>query len=85
MMTKDDARKKWCPFARLATTKTSGFNRVAPLNADNTMVDIDAAPMMVISLCCIASECMAFRTISEYRGDTNETVTRGYCGLAGKP
>ena len=69
MKTEAEARKCWCPFARIAYTGTgtTAVNRVHdPLATLNGVQ-------------CIASECMAWRWVIQ----PIEGV--GFCGLAGKP
>lgn len=76
--TEDEARKKWCPFARVIDD-LSGAASSARLR-DGTVK-------------CIASECMAWRWIDVTEQNDNPTVAdrtvkssvRGFCGLAGQP
>ena len=87
MMTEEQAREKWCPFARTATAAGGGsFNRLYDKK--------DAAPNPTVCR-CIASSCMAWRLGEKphWGGDTlgrtpkesgAVTVRRGYCGLAGE-
>lgn len=70
-VTEEEARKKWCPFAR---PRGDGTNR-------NT-VFADIVPDQTE---CIASQCMAWRGEVHFNPLDEPTVTsRGYCGLAGK-
>ena len=69
MLTEDEAKTKWCPFAR-----ESAVNPSMPWNGP-----IPTHP----TLNCIASACMAWR-FGRRVGEANMT-TRGYCGLARKP
>lgn len=76
-MTEDEARKKWCPFARSGAYVGSGleFSPVSgcAVNRDGPATStIDASGTR-----CIASECMAWR----WRPGTNPPL--GFCGLAG--
>ena len=89
MYTEDEAKTKWCPFARdwvVDGKDAAAINRHFRL--DGTHVH---SP-------CIASACMAWRWGPEIRGvsddpDRPHAVSRfekveprtGYCGLAGKP
>lgn len=92
-MTEDEARKKWCPFARfiapldkngVIAAMTDGCNRIFA-SADNHELNPSAAR-------CIASECMAWRNVFEKQekkgapvGVKENVLVGGYCGLAGKP
>jgi hypothetical protein len=69
-MTENEAREKWCPFARVSAydhspNKDSGGN-IRP------------------GAYCIASRCMAWRWDLDTDPPTAEP-TEGYCGLAGEP
>jgi len=74
-VTEHEARKKWCPFARvegnnrLMNMKTSGF---------------DAEHMFHH---CIGSQCMAWRSFhyTFVRDVEHDVEHHGYCGLAGRP
>jgi len=89
-VTEDEAKTKWCPFARVYS---SAENRPNP--GPNADTEAGWPP-------CIGSACMAWRwgepyAIDEqgrvYHHDRKEdretgpltTVDTGYCGLAGKP
>ena len=72
-MTEDEARKKWCPFARIHGGYAS-FNR--------SKIRLENIPQSL----CIASDCMMWRWGDiKYEGPTGEGIQHGYCGLAGKP
>lgn len=80
-MTEEEARGKWCPYARQQSTMgRNSFNR-------------RGSAVKVLAGCrCIASECMAWRWGTEIvtEGDWEQTsevksTTHGYCGLAGSP
>lgn len=68
-MTEEEARTKWCPFARAYDSDDIGgatsTNR--PLQYERPRKDLN----------CIASGCMAWRWLAI-------NGKRGYCGLAGK-
>ena len=89
MITEEEARKKWCPFARLSTGANRSLHNMHKL-ADGTR--------------CVASECMAWRRGSgeferlDANGNPDPDCTgpspwtypdkksvEGFCGLAGKP
>lgn len=83
-MTEDDAKTKWCPFARLRddSTRAQGYNRVAGIG-----FEFEAA-------ICIGSRCMAWRLDAKaldmdmdakgilFRPAVGE-APHGFCGLAG--
>lgn len=89
-MTEDEAKIKWCPFAKSravrAWKEADVFNAAYAANKDGN-----------VSTSCIASECMAFRWIEDGKasgyfadgtsveGDSALADRKGYCGLAGKP
>jgi hypothetical protein len=69
-MTEEEAKTKWCPFARL-TFSTEGFA------AGNRFDDCAWAEKRAL---CIGSDCMAWRwSVKDYPGEG------GFCGLAGTP
>lgn len=75
-MTEEEARKRWCPFAR----STSEPGNRAPYGTPRDLpVDPEYEMAMAAEFPCIASRCMA------WRWDTAQTYTtaRGFCGLAG--
>lgn len=49
-MTEEQAKKKWCPFARVGA---SGFNRIHDEYRDGPILSVDAR--------CVASACMMWR------------------------
>ena len=76
-MTEDEARKRWCPFARSRSVEFT-TERVRALvwwtaNAKN--------PEPV----CIGSDCMAWRWHHDTHGSTRIRNRHSYCGLAGEP
>lgn len=87
-MTEDDAKKKWCPFARVFVDYDARGGMMAMTSANRCLPQNDQANL------CIGSECMAWRNIRVMvSGTTNpggpppkfENNGHGYCGLAGKP
>lgn len=94
-MTEDEARKKWCPMARLSNQNFGGsWNRAQREPGEHD--DVSWMPR------CIASDCMAWRwysrTSRKKQGDGapyNEIMAQkypdeyelapatGFCGLAG--
>lgn len=81
-MTEDEAKTKWCPFARVGSFATGlgSINRGA--HADG-IVRRSTLPDEAM---CIGSACMAWRWLSEQpirRGVVARTD--GFCGPAGMP
>lgn len=73
-MTEDEAKTKWCPFARVLSSLQHGIgNR-----------DVRGGSYSPGAL-CIASACMAWRWDVEgaTANETHYSSTHGYCGLAG--
>ncbi len=77
-MTEEDAKKRWCPMARVTTMRYGkgyviGGNRdvslLVPPNSFDPDTDITK---------CIASACMMWR-------EELDVEKNGYCGLGGKP
>lgn len=92
-MTEDEARKRWCPFARVEAA-TSAINRLDRAATDRVVWHFACA--------CIASDCMAWRwtspphwrvkraegitvAVDKNTPDAYQTRGNGYCGIAGKP
>lgn len=86
-MTEEEAKTKWCPFARLVVAAQldnqgnpmvsqpqTTFNRIAVSGKDGPWTPHQGR--------CIGSACMAWR-IQSYDGATD--TQEGYCGLAGRP
>lgn len=97
-LTEEEARKKWCPMARVcATTKDTpesrahvGYNRVYVSSYGTAELDDPSALSPEIAK-CIGSACMMWRfetTEELVEGQTSSEwkrvpTNRGYCGLAG--
>ena len=85
-MTEDEAKQKWCPFARVSSLVDGETHPAA-----NRLQTLDHE---VVSY-CIASDCMAWRWVGSHHDGTPPTIStdenenrkliKGYCGLAGKP
>jgi len=86
-MREDEAKTKWCPMIR-ATDESGQFP------ASNRMI-IAGGGLAKLSpeICCIASDCMAWRdsSVTTYNDGpdgkltTVSLVVGGFCGLASKP
>jgi hypothetical protein len=73
-MTEEEARKKWCPMARVEEHSVVASNRERLFyQGDNKGW---SSPAGLPACRCIASSCMAWRWDSR---------TTGFCGLAGRP
>ena len=68
ILTAEEAKTKWCPFARVAAQGGAGVNR-----------HVGASPSTWPH--CITDSCMAWRWWNQ---PANEAKHRGYCGLVGK-
>lgn len=69
-MTIDDAKRRWCPFAKIPVSTPKGA-----IAGNRTSDGVASAKAY-----CLATECMAWRTLN-----TEEGQRGGYCGLAGRP
>ena len=94
-MTEEEAKTKWCPFARVIVGQADGSHIATqpPYNRFQRADDRTAVPPASY---CIGSACMAWRWIKpipRFKEGTMEVdpetlnlpPTHGYCGLAGKP
>ena len=82
-MTENEAREKWCPFARI------GFSGRPGSAAVNRIMDVDSEkPALLNNVTpCIASDCMAWRddkTANAVARSRMDNEDHGYCGLAGE-
>lgn len=88
-MTESDAKKLWCPFARIAHVN-------APTGGNRHYSGVGAEENLGIVTRCIGSQCMAWRwnkpedNIRQYVDDDGLMIVEtgrkgmGFCGLAGK-
>ena len=85
-LTEDEAKTKWCPFARIAF-ESGSTNRAVVFDRASFDPKMDR---------CVGSACMAWRwvfidkstherTEDGVRGEIDMDYTRGHCGLSGKP
>lgn len=92
VMTEEEAKKKWCPHARV----DSGFAGSGVVNRypkrDGRCRDVSMQEAMLNeTVNCIGSQCMAWRWLEKFVAVPGghfipeENPTTGYCGLAGKP
>lgn len=87
-MTEEEAKTKWCPFARVA-------KRDIPGRSYNRWADDWSPAGAVDGAKCVGSACMAWRNFPPEEWGKDEPPyhpsnvgiqpTDGYCGLAGKP
>lgn len=82
-MTEEEAKTKWCPFARVTADDrhvgdNSAWNRIQ-------VDDGDAAPHLTEQTRCIGSACMAFRYVERHAGQPPMNERNCFCGLAGSP
>lgn len=100
-MTEEDAKTKWCPFARVIPGFIQDgemFSNPAGIPAHNRIQERGTdTPTWHGAMSCIGSECMAWRWTTYEReeglimkptGPYSARGTKeheGYCGLAGKP
>jgi hypothetical protein len=75
-MTEEEAKTKWCPYARVESWSSEGTATGA--NFNRTIIDSNPPEAR-----CIGSTCMAWRK-HKYGQIEGERID-GYCGLAGKP
>lgn len=79
-MTEEEAKTKWCPFARTKTLKFSSEDGgVAAANRDFDGLPIDQLHS------CMASACMAWRAFNLDAQMREGGPRGGFCGLAGAP
>lgn len=79
-MTEQEAKTKWCPFARVDADGAAGANRYPEVEADGSTIPEDQR-VTPLTNTCVGSACMAFRVETDAYGPTGKV----YCGLAGKP
>ena len=99
-MTEDEAKTKWCPYARISSLNEGGDDGPSSNRWLGWISDGEVGSVA----CCIASTCMAWRWseaeharrfVSAFGGAGVNFVTteraikpderQGYCGLAGQP
>jgi hypothetical protein len=88
--TEVEARKKWCPMARVLATarnaETGKINPTADATYNRLQITNEASPGVQTSCACIAGDCMAWRweafSGSEPCGTSAGAEPRGYCGMA---
>lgn len=94
-MTEEQARTKWCPMVR-GQMMTAVDGGLAPVGSGhNRLIHMDVQQFEAGGggpLCCVASECMAWRwkRVRDDEGSADGgaailTQTYGYCGAFGKP
>ena len=78
-MKKEEAEKRWCPWARVTLYGATGDNAAAAVNRllyENQSDTRDKAKLWPWNCACITDRCMAWESFPEVE-DGNE----GYCNL----
>lgn len=88
MLTEEEAKVSWCPFARMvwATREPSGtksWKTSGSPSFNRARIEFSAEEKFPCN--CIASRCMAWRWARAEVGGTAPLERQGYCGLAGRP
>lgn len=82
IVTEEQAKEKWCPFARVLLPVHQVGNRISTFHMEvarkSDPRDFEHYQRQVADCNCIGSRCMAWRFTSRFGGE-------GYCGLAGMP
>lgn len=91
-MTEDQAKEKWCPFARVPLTNVRN-----EIESGSPVVNRCTDGRINSSVLCIGSACMAWRKAGQIgigpNGERRDLdldgltrwVDEGFCGLAGRP
>jgi len=75
-VTEDEAKTKWCPFARVGTSAYTGYPAVNR--------DVEGGARTEEASRCVGSACMAWRLQNrDSAGFPIPSERAGYCGLAG--
>lgn len=82
-MTEDDAKQKWCPFARVVQY-SSNDGGPPPAPGNRCILTANVTEALNGATTCIGSQCMAWRWSTVETPD-QIGLPDGYCGLAGKP
>jgi hypothetical protein len=77
-LTEAEARKRWCPFARVAVDTVVTDD---PVPANRALDLHNNMPTWPAQCACMASFCMAWRWEHRFLGEHAANST-GYCGLA---
>lgn len=85
-MTSEQAKRTWCPHARVVALNTGA----APFGGYNRAFDAKEDTKILNPACtgCVADQCAAWRwekPIQELDMVSGDVDKRGYCGLAGRP
>ncbi len=84
-MTEEEAKNKWCPFARAEAMRDKADSPRLAINRGSPIF------VMMEATLCIGSACMAWRAVQtgwtnpNPAGESEPIYGSGYCGLAGKP
>lgn len=85
-MTEEEAKTKWCPFARVGVR---WMDSQAASLADLTAVAVNRGENAAEQARCLGSACMAWRWTSGWPLPDDPLLVSeryaGFCGLAGRP
>ena len=91
-LSEEQAKKKWCPFAREATLiQNRSNNDAVPVEpVANRWQVKNKGKVENLATKCLASSCMAWREVANTTKKNNLGIDEihpggGYCGLAGRP
>jgi hypothetical protein len=86
-MTEEEARTKWCPYARVIMDWSEKHPVAGPFNRDRLIADSGNEEDHISQALCIGSACMAWRCDrpEDWSAEMWTPTAHGYCGLAGKP
>lgn len=79
-MTEDEAKQRWCPFARVGSSR----NGLGSMNREALSSEADA-DLVERNTRCLASACMAWRWVTLWADEEPDPPPErtGFCGLAG--
>lgn len=79
-MTEEEAKTKWCPFARVPGISLGGHGIAINRSTEDDPKQKSLTPK------CIGSDCMAWREdLTRDEASQGFAAQSGHCGLAGNP